>query len=380
MSIDSNGIVRLVLDYLGRKRAMMIVNIPIAIAWILMYQSNSVLQIFIANSLLGLSVGLMEAPIMTFLGEIAEPATRGILISYTNLGTSLGGFVIFSLNTTIDWRSVALVCFTVPIVTLTALVFVPETPHWLISKGQIERAEKSLCWVRGWVQKEQIAGEFKTLQTFVERSKQCDHCKMQQSQRCSHAAPSFAAKLTEFKRKQTFKPFLIVMALFVIVQYSGMFAMTPYLVAIFKAYGSPLPADVTTAILSFLNVFATITFMSLEHFAGKRRIYLTVLTGVCISSAIISVYGFILLPSGYNSFDQSTPLPSLAHPSLAYIPTICLILWSFCSYCGILMMPWQMLSELFPFKFVSIKLNELPLDSYFLLSTELLELVALRLD
>lgn len=329
---------------------MMIVNIPLAIAWLIMYQSNSVSQIFIANSLLGLSVGLMEAPIMTFLGEIAEPATRGILISYTNLGTSLGGFVIFSLNTVMDWRRVALVCFTVPIVTITALIFIPETPHWLISKGQIERAEKSLCWVRGWAPKHQIANEFEILRTFVERSKLCDQCNMQQNQQCSHPAPSFAAKLREFKRKQTFKPFLIVLGLFVIVQYSGIFAMTPYLVAIFKAYGSPLPADVTTAILSFLNVFATITFMSLEHFVGKRRLYLTVLTGVCVSSAIISLYGFILLPSGYNSFDQNLTLPQLAQPTHAYIPTICLMLWSFCSYCGILMMPWQMLSELFAFK------------------------------
>lgn len=60
-------------DYFGRKRAMLIVNIPLAIAWFVMYQSNSVLQIFFANSMLGLSVGLMEAPIMTFLGEISEP-------------------------------------------------------------------------------------------------------------------------------------------------------------------------------------------------------------------------------------------------------------------------------------------------------------------
>lgn len=286
---------------------------------------------------------------MTFLGEIAEPATRGILISYTNLGTSLGGFVIFSLNTLLAWRSVALVCFTVPIVTLIALMFLPETPQWLISKGQIERAEKSLCWVRGWAPRDQVASEFQILQTFVERSKLCSDCKSQQNQQCSHAAPSFAAKLAEFKRKQTLKPFLIVMGLFVIVQYSGMFAMTPYLVNIFKAYESPLPADVTTAISSFLNVFATITFMSLEHFVGKRRLYLTVLSGVCLSSAIISVYGFICLPRGFNSFDHSE-VPILSHPMLAYIPTICLILWSFCSYCGILMMPWQMLSELFPFK------------------------------
>lgn len=257
--------------------------------------------------------------------------------------------MIFFLNTLIDWRHVALICMSVPVVTFLALIFIPETPHWLIGKGRIEDAEKALCWLRGWTTKDRIFNEFQILQLFVERSKSCDAC-IQQNQPCSHGAPTIAAKFAEFRRKRTLKPFFIVISLFVIVQYSGIFAMTTYIQAIFKAYESPLPADVTAAILGCLNVFATLTFMSFEHHLGKRRIYLMVLTGVCISSLAISVYGFSVLPSGYNSFDKSLPLPELGSPILAYIPTICLIVWSFCSYCGILMMPWQLLSELFPFK------------------------------
>lgn len=226
---------------------------------------------------------------------------------------------------------------------------VPETPHWLLAKGRPEHAEKALCWLRGWVPKEIVADEFSALQRFSERSKSCNAC-IEQNQKCHHSAPSFTEKLAEFSRKRTVKPFFIVISLFVILQFSGLFAMTPYLVQIFKAYESPLPPDVATAMLSFLNVFATLTFMSLEHFVGKRRIYLTVLSGVCISSFAIACYGFILLPSGYNSFDHSHELPTLENPMLVYIPTFFLILWSFCSYCGILMMPWQMLSEIFAFK------------------------------
>ncbi|XP_031639030.1 facilitated trehalose transporter Tret1-like [Contarinia nasturtii] len=57
-------------DSLGRKRAMMIVTIPYAIAWFMMYNAGSVAEIFVANSLLGFGIGLMEAPIMTYVGEI----------------------------------------------------------------------------------------------------------------------------------------------------------------------------------------------------------------------------------------------------------------------------------------------------------------------
>ncbi|XP_039278825.1 facilitated trehalose transporter Tret1 [Nilaparvata lugens] len=36
---------------------------------------------------------------------------------------------------------------------------IPETPIWLISKGKIKEAEKSLCWLRGWVEPEAIKQE-----------------------------------------------------------------------------------------------------------------------------------------------------------------------------------------------------------------------------
>lgn len=132
--------------------------------------------------------------------------------------------------------------------------------------------------------------------------------------------------------------------------------MTPYLVQIFKAYQSPMDPDVatgylyyfndslfiffelknaffifSTAVLSFLNIFATITFMSLVRFTGKRRLYLTVLSGVCISSFVIACYGFIVLPKGFHSFtiaNETMPeVPSLEGSGLVYIPTIFLILW-----------------------------------------------------
>lgn len=55
---------------LGRKRAMFFVNIPHAIAWIMMYNATTIGEVFAANVLLGLGVGLSEAPIITYVGEI----------------------------------------------------------------------------------------------------------------------------------------------------------------------------------------------------------------------------------------------------------------------------------------------------------------------
>lgn len=55
---------------LGRKRALFIVNFPHIIAWILLYYSKTLTQIYVASILLGLGTGLTEAPIITYIGEI----------------------------------------------------------------------------------------------------------------------------------------------------------------------------------------------------------------------------------------------------------------------------------------------------------------------
>lgn len=49
---------------------MILVNIPFVIAWFMMYRASQIWHIFVANILLGLGVGLMESPVILFIGEI----------------------------------------------------------------------------------------------------------------------------------------------------------------------------------------------------------------------------------------------------------------------------------------------------------------------
>lgn len=102
----------------------MVVNIPLIIAWFLLCNATEVWQIFIANMLFGLASGLTESPTITYIGEICEPAFRGILIAYTHAGWTLGMLVVSILNTLLPWRTVALICMFVPVLTTLALCFV----------------------------------------------------------------------------------------------------------------------------------------------------------------------------------------------------------------------------------------------------------------
>lgn len=228
-------------------------------------------------------------------------------------------------------------------------VQVPETPQWLLSKNREKEAEKSLCWLRGWVSEHVVSKEFQDLKQHSEHSKSCDSCK-QLGVECTHPPPTLTEKFFELKEKRTFKPFMILVALFFFDQFTGVGAMRPFIVRIFKAYQSPVSPDRATAVMSFSDSLANVVFMCSIHFAGKRGLYLTAATGAFLSSLVISCYGFAVLPSGYTSFDQLHQILQSDNNSLTYIPMICLILWSFFSYCSFIKMPWAFITEIFSFK------------------------------
>lgn len=120
---------------IGRRKAMMLVNIPHIIAWTMLYFAQSSVEVFLAAVLLGLGVGFMEAPIITYVGEITQPAIRGILIACAGVAAMLGFFVVYLLGTFMLWRHVALVCLSVPLLTVVAIYFVSIACVWCASAG-----------------------------------------------------------------------------------------------------------------------------------------------------------------------------------------------------------------------------------------------------
>lgn len=54
----------------GRKKALILVNIPHLIGWLLFYSAKSMPQFYIAASLFGFGIGSINAPSAVYSGEV----------------------------------------------------------------------------------------------------------------------------------------------------------------------------------------------------------------------------------------------------------------------------------------------------------------------
>lgn len=273
------------------------------------------------------------------------------MFAYTQIGYTLGLIAVAVLNVLMPWRIVCFICMFVPLISAVMLFFVPESPLWLLSKNRSDEAQKSLCWLRGWVSSEIIANEFQALQRYSAQSKSCELC-IKKGVSCIHPLPSLWEKLKVLKRKKNIKPFFIVLTLLCITSFSTTFAVSSYILQIFKAYNVPMEADRAAVISNSVKLVANISYLCLIRFMGKRYLYITMLTILFLTTATISCYGFSVLPIGYSSYPDVSPNFPPSNESLGYIPFVCIILVTFCMFCGLRSVPIQMTSEVFPDKYV----------------------------
>lgn len=109
-------------------------------------------------------MGLAVTMVPIYISEIAPPEIRGTLNTLPQFTGTAGMFLSYcmifgmSLTSSPSWR-VMLAVLSIPslLYFLLAILFLPETPRWLVSNGQMLEAKKVLQRLRG---RDDVSGEF----------------------------------------------------------------------------------------------------------------------------------------------------------------------------------------------------------------------------
>lgn len=126
-------------------------------------------QIYIARLLQGFGVGFVMTAQTMYVGEISSDDCRGALGSFMQVGIVTGILFVYAIGPYVSFVALQYICLTLPILFIVTFFFMPDSPHFYISKGRKADAIKSLKFLRG-KSTEGIQEELDIIQASVEES------------------------------------------------------------------------------------------------------------------------------------------------------------------------------------------------------------------
>lgn len=133
----------------GRKLTMLAMVLPFILGWALIIWANSVGTLIAGRFFLGVASGAFCVAAPMYTGEIASKQIRGILGSFFQLMVTIGILFVYAVGSGVNAFTVSIICGVIPLVFGAVFVFMPESPLYLVTKGQTEKAVDAIKWLRG---------------------------------------------------------------------------------------------------------------------------------------------------------------------------------------------------------------------------------------
>lgn len=307
----------------GRKNAHFILCIPKFLGWITIYLAPNFGILLVGRILGGLSAGLLATLFPTYLGEVSEPKYRGFFLVGPSTALALGILATHVLGTFLHWRTVALLAAILPLLTTFVLLFVPETPCWLISQNRFNDALESFRWLRG------ISSASKhEFEQMWDKHKETENINTEDN--------FWNKAYLAFKRPEFVKPFMIIFCCFFTMQFSGPYIVAFYSVTILsKILGTTINEYWVMNSIDVLRLIMVIIASALLRVVRRRVLLLTSGIGTTISATGLSLFLY-----GTRFF------PSLIE--FSWFSVILLVSYIFFISIGIFVLPWCMAGELYP--------------------------------
>lgn len=146
-----------VAEYIGRRRAMMFGALIYAVGIIIQITSTHTwVQYAMGRMIGGFGVGGLSVSVPMYQAETAPAVIRGTLTATYQLFITLGILIAEcvtlgtrEIDQTGSWRTTVGIGLAWPTVLSLGMVFMPESPRWLSSKGRLPEAREALARVKG---------------------------------------------------------------------------------------------------------------------------------------------------------------------------------------------------------------------------------------
>lgn len=276
----------------------------------------------------------MLSPLRSVLiGEYASPKNRGALLTTVSLTQAFGILFVHVLGSFLSWQKTALVCVFFSFFSLVMTIYSPESPSWLVAKGRYDECREVFHWLRGEDEEEELEEMIHARMMFE---------KAKQTQKIGKKPDRLKSTMATVQKKEFYKPIILMIHAYVMVQFSGGTTMAAYSTTIISLIMGPT-----------VNPHFWMIFLDTQRFISnivavfvinkvKRRTMMFATGGLCVLSQLaIALYTYTK-QEGLLSYDA------------VWIPAVLINIQFFTVATGMLPLPNVIGGEVFPLEYRSI--------------------------
>lgn len=303
-------------DRFGRRRMILAVALLFFLSSLMTSLAPDVGWLAAGRILVGLAIGVCSYTGPLYISEIAPAQNRGALVSLNQLLITIGILVSYLTDYLFasgeHWRWMFGIASVPAVILGVGMLFLPESPRWLASKGQHELARTVLARVRTSAEADE---ELRTIESHDE----------------GHSAGW--AELVD----RRYRPALIVgIGLAIFQQITGINTIIYYAPTIFQMAGfsSAAQSILATAGVGLVNVLLTILSLRLLDRVGRRPLLLFGIAGMIVCLAAL---GFVF------QFGSGSPW-------LGWLAVISVMAYVGCFAISLGPIFWLIISEIYPLR------------------------------
>jgi len=339
----------------GPLRVLQFSCLPYIAAWISAALASSHYTLYFSRILVGISNGIVSTSIFTV--EICSPDLRATFSMLESVLRCVGSVMVISFGLHWRWWQIATICPLIPLLALALALVTPESPVFSIKKGRYDEAEQSLLRVYG--------SDYDAKQDVINISENLHQLRQSKGRKSDY--------MRNLKNHpEVYKPFLIIVFVSIVQQFSGVSVIRAYSVAIFdtvfsnsSSHGGNLTvfsdmnedgaisgptchhtssmAYISAIVIGLCRLFSSLTLARILLTFSRRSMYFTSLILTIICLFMFSTFSYIIsvfMSTGHDSKEVVFIL------QVASLLASCLLVISV--QLGVQTLPLLLSGELFP--------------------------------
>ncbi|KAK4499610.1 hypothetical protein PRZ48_010128 [Zasmidium cellare] len=287
-------------DWLGRRMTIFCATAIAIIGAILMATSFSLAQLIVARLVLGFGSGGYSATIPVWQSEISGAQHRGAFVNWEGIFLGLGivlaellDFAFFFVkDSTVSWRFPFAIQILLLVVVMVFIFTLPESPRWLIKKGQYEAASHVLATLKDLPEGHEAV--------------QDDIAKIKQSLESTSTSSGKVCNLVRMGEQRTFNRAMIAILGQLFQQMCGTSITVAYATSIFEerlGFGAVKSRGLAIS-LSSLFIFGGAATVLTVDCSGRRPLML--LSSIVMTICMAALAGTTSIPTNKSAIYAAT--------------------------------------------------------------------------